>query len=260
MRIGCCVDYKSENDLISCKKAGVDYVETGFNSLAGASDRELCHFFEFLSSNRISCECLNCLFPGNRKVVGSKVDYPEIDEFLDKNLERLTPLNFSVLVFGSGSARQIPEGFSHKKAVEQLIKLLSDHLAPAMRKYQIVCAIEPLNKEECNLINTCQDGLALVKAVNLPEIRLLSDFYHMNVNQEKTESLLDCAGAIEHVHIASALNKRAFPRRNDGEDYTGYFHILEKAGYRNQRVSVEGMVINSFEPELKEAIACLRSL
>ncbi len=77
-------------------------------------------------------------------------------ETLEK-LSKAREMGTQILVFGSGPAKNIPEGFPFQKGYEQIVNLLREISRPA-RECGITIVIEPLRKEECNIINTFEEG------------------------------------------------------------------------------------------------------
>lgn len=46
-------------------------------------------------------------------------------------------------------------------------------------QYGVTIAIEPLNRRECNVLNTVAEGAEMVHALQLSKVRLLADAFHM---------------------------------------------------------------------------------
>jgi sugar phosphate isomerase/epimerase len=69
-----------------------------------------------------------------------------------------------ILCFGSGGARRVPDGFSKDEAFAQLVAF-GTRIAPEAKAHGITVVIEPLRRQETNIINTAAEGFALVKAV-----------------------------------------------------------------------------------------------
>ena len=66
-------------------------------------------------------------------------------------------------------------------------------------------ALEPLNRYETTLINTVDDGLALVEEVGAPNLGLLLDTFHMNIEEPSIEgSIATCGPHILHFHVADS--------------------------------------------------------
>ena len=119
----------------------------------------------------------------------------------------MSRLGVRLVVFGSGGARQVPEGFSKQEAFQQLVDF-GKRIAPEARSRNITIAIEPLRKQETNIVNNTTEALAWVNAVNDPKIQLMIDFYHFSV--EKRRPLRDSEGS--RSSAASAHGEPERPR------------------------------------------------
>ena len=109
--------------------------------------------------------------------------------YVKKAFARLNRLGVKILCFGSGGARRVPEGFPKEEAFKQLVDF-GKRIAPEARAQGITVVIEPLRRQETNIINTAGEGLALVKAVNDPNFELLIDFYHLASEKEDPAIIL----------------------------------------------------------------------
>lgn len=64
---------------------------------------------------------------------------------------------------------------------------------------------EPLNRYETNIINTMEAGVAFIKTLATPHIKLLADLFHMNIEEENiSDSLLKYGDYIGHIHFADS--------------------------------------------------------
>ncbi|NMB23920.1 MAG: sugar phosphate isomerase/epimerase, partial [Firmicutes bacterium] len=106
MRWGCCTTVAHTALLES---AGCDYLELTMVSLA--DDGQYRRIKEVVDESRLAVEVFNVLLPGEIKVVGPKVDWDKIRDYLDKVLPRAAALGGEVVVFGSGRSRRVPNGF-----------------------------------------------------------------------------------------------------------------------------------------------------
>ena len=74
-------------------------------------------------------------------------------------------------------------------------------LAEYAGERDVKLAVEPLNRFETSLINTVEQGLDLVRAVDDPALGLLLDTFHMNIEEKKPgDAARAAAGHIAHVH------------------------------------------------------------
>ena len=87
------------------------------------------------------------------------------------------------------------------------------------------------------MINSVTEGLSLVKSVNHPNIKLLSDFYHMQVEMEDMCGIIEASKLLRHVHIANS-NGRIYPGSMDEDNYNSFFKALKDADYKD-RISIE---------------------
>ena len=192
---------------------------------------------------------------GKMKITGPEINNDEEKAYFQKALDRVAKLGAHTVVVGSGTARQYPEGFSKDEAFRQLIDFFK-RLGPEARKRQIVIAIEPLRRQESNIINSMGEGLQLIEAVNDPNIQLNLDFYHLESEKEDPAIILKAATHIAHVHMANPIN-RVFPLKWGEYNYAPFFENLRKIGY-DKEISIEGAT-KDFPNEAPRAIAFLRN-
>ena len=76
--------------------------------------------------------------------------------------------------------------------------------------YGVKLALEPVSRYETYLINTVEQGLAMVHRVDEPNVGLLLDTYHMNIEEKDFYAPLVAAGdRLLHVHTSE--NDRGIP-------------------------------------------------
>ncbi|MEJ2649338.1 MAG: sugar phosphate isomerase/epimerase [Sedimentisphaerales bacterium] len=214
---------------------GYDYMEISLAHITALSETDFMSMKKRVRDAGISCETCNNFFPSSIHLTGPREDENKTMDYSRKALERASQLGVEIIVFGSASAKNIPDGFPYEQAWNQIAKMLKT-IAPIARERGITIAIEPLNKIESNLINTISEGLQMVKSVDMDNIRLLADYYHMTVSNETYDIILESGQAIKHVHFAEVLGRR-FPGTLK-EEYLEFFGNLKNAGYKG-RVSIE---------------------
>lgn len=222
-------------------KAGFDYIETALNALAAMGPEEFASARGALARAGLPCEAVNCMLPGNLHVTGPEVDLGRVRGYLQLSFGRARELGVQLVVFGSGGSRGVPAGTPHWLAWQQLREFLV-LAGPLAREYGLKIAIEPLSREECNIINYVSEALALAAILDLPGIGVLGDTYHMYRNGEPLAAMAQASSHLLHVHTACPQG-RAFPRHGDPAcqrgEYRQLFDILNGAGY-DGRVSIEG--------------------
>ena len=129
--------------------------------------------------------------------------------YVKKAFARLSRLGTGIVVFGSGGARRVPEGFPKEDAFKQLVEF-GKRIAPEARAHGLTIAIEPLRREETNIINSAAEGIELVVAVDDPNFQLMIDFYHLAIEKEDPEIVVRARDHIRHLHMANPQG-RVFP-------------------------------------------------
>jgi D-psicose/D-tagatose/L-ribulose 3-epimerase len=87
-------------------------------------------------------------------------------------------------------------------------------IAPAARDAGLFCSLEPLNRFEAYLLNTCEQSGAYLDQLDLPGFGMLYDTFHANIEEKDPIAALTRAlakGHVNHVHISE--NDRGTPGR-----------------------------------------------
>jgi sugar phosphate isomerase/epimerase len=177
----------------------------------------------------------NVLLPPTLKVVGPDIDHARLDRYATTVFRRAKEIGITLIVFGSAGARMVPEGFSATTAFEQYVDVLRQ-FGPLAEENGVTIVVEPLNRGECNLVNTIVEGAEAVRRANTRGVQLLVDIFHMLRNGESPDDIVKVAPLIRHAHVAENKD-RAAPGIN-GEDFRPYFRALHRAGY-NARLALE---------------------
>lgn len=219
------------------KAAGFDYVEASVQELLQGERADAEWDGELrASSSPLPIATAFLLVPGPMKIVGPHVSLPRLGEYIARVTRRAKRLNIGILGFGSGGARNVPDGFSRDRAMTQLIDF-ARVAARAAQEAGVVIAMEPLNRPECNFINRIEEVAAVVNAVNSPHFRALFDTYHFWMEREPIANAVAAAPLIGHVHVGD-LKDRTPPGESGTSDYRPIFALLKRAGYDGM-ISVE---------------------
>ena len=234
VRVGYCTGLKN---LEAAKAAGFDYVEVSATEIASLSDADFDAAAAKIKQIGIATPAANLFLPGTLKVTGPDIDPAAQMAHVKKAFTRLAKLGTEVVVFGSGGARRVPDGFAKEEAFKQLVDF-GRRAAVEARANGITITIEPLRKQETNIINTAAEGLELVNAIGDPNFQLMIDFYHLASEQEDPGIVLRAKDHIRHLHMANPTG-RVFPQKWEEFDYAPFFANLRAIGY-DKRISVEG--------------------
>ncbi|MBX2917177.1 MAG: sugar phosphate isomerase/epimerase [Cyclobacteriaceae bacterium] len=176
---------------------------------------------------------LNIFIPGELKLVGPNVNEQTILDYTQKVFTRCKQAGINLIVFGSGGARRIPQGYSKEKARQEFVQV-AKKIAIQAKQYGIMLALENLNQQETNFINTVAEALQIVKDVNHANFKLCADIYHMLRENEPASVLLTAKGYLIHCDIAEKENRT--PPGTAGDDFTTYLQALKQIGYSGKIV------------------------
>ena len=249
--VGYCTSLKN---LVAAKAAGFDYVEVSATEVAGLSDGDFEKAAESTAAVGLPTPTSNLFLPATLKVTGPAVDRDQQTAYVTKALDRLARLGVHVVVFGSGAARRVPEGFSRDQAVRQLVDF-GRRAAALARLHNITIVVEPLRTQETNIINTAAEGLTLVEAVNDPGFQLMIDFYHLASEHEDPGIVIRARDHLRHIHLANP-NGRVFPNAAGEFAYELFFANLRAIGYKG-RISIEATT-QDLQADAPRAIALVR--
>lgn len=209
------------------ESAGIPFIELTVPAVRSWTDEEYAANKAKLESSPVRCISCNCLIGGFS--LYDDEGFVKTRAYLDETLPKLAGLGIRTLVFGSGGYRRVPEGVSPDFAKERILDFLR-LLSAEIAKYDMVCVIEPLNKKECNILNTAKEAAWYVRKLCLPNIRLLVDFYHFLLEDENLKDIASWRGLLYHTHIANPAT-RFVPTEGDGCNYPSMLKALETAGY-----------------------------
>lgn len=253
IKIGICVPPEQAE---LAQKMGFDYFEPSFASVAAMSDGEFDAMEKLCARLGFRAEAMNCMMTGQFRLTGPNADLEPVKGYIDKTMDRAARVGCTRVVFGSSGARNLPDGFDRGTAWEQLADFLTMASDYAV-KHGIDIVIEPLRFGESNIINLVSEGAYLARRVNMPGIRCLADYYHMQMNCERGSEVLGLGSLLEHCHIARKEG-RFFPLPGDGHDYASFFDALKAIGY-SERVSIEGNTERGFDIDAPASLAYLRT-
>lgn len=231
MKIGICA---SPSQIVPLRDLSFDYVEVNVQAVLTPESTEEAFATEARSSGLVvrslpfPALAANCFLPGGLKVTGPEVDVARLTCYADNAFRRAAALGLRYIVFGSGGARQVPEGFSLAEGFEQYVEALCI-CAPLAEKHGVVLVVEPLNRGECNLVNTVLEGAAAVARVDRPGVRLLVDIFHMLRNGESPDDIVKAGPWIAHAHVAECEIRSAPGIK--GDDFGPFLRAFKRIGY-----------------------------
>lgn len=105
----------------------------------------------------------------------------------------------------------------------------ADAVAKLAAPGRIRIALELLNRYESHLLNNVAQGLGFLRALNLPNVGLLLDAYHMNIEESNLAEAVTRAGEKLFLFHAADSNRLAVGRGHI--DFKAIVHSLRKLPY-----------------------------
>jgi sugar phosphate isomerase/epimerase len=251
VEIGICANAE---DLGKAQKWGFDYLEPSAAAIAALSDQAFAKFRDEVSASQLRCLSFNSLIR-TMQVVGADANLDAVAAYLDSTLDRCRQLGARLVVWGSASSRNIPEGRSREQTWSD-IKAFLARAGVIAKAHNLVLAIEPLRKQESNIINSGAEALRLVEELKHPNVKMIIDYYHLREEKEDPHILVQAREHIVHLHFANP-NGRRWPHSPDEDvEYGRFFALLKQIGYGGG-LSIEGR--GTFEEDAEASLAFFRS-
>lgn len=192
------------------------------------SEEQFERNLEVFKKLKTNLYAVNIFMPGDLKLVGPDVKEEMILDYADEVFMRCRAANVNLVIWGSGGARRIPDGFDREKAREQFASI-AKKIAIIAKAYNIVLALENLNTSETNFITTLEEAFSIVQQVNHPNFRLCADIYHMLKEGESPQAIIKSRKYLVHCDIAEKNGRT--PPGTKGEDFTPYLKALKEINY-----------------------------
>jgi len=144
-------------------------------------------------------------------------------------------LGGNLMVHGSPAQRRIPAGHTRAQAADFAVDTFR-RAAPGIGDCGVRLCLEPLSPPEADFINTCAEGLEILRRIDHPNFVLHLDVKAMHTDEAPIPELIERHGAkAGHFH-ANDVNRRG--PGFGATDFVPIFRALRRSGYPGW-VSVE---------------------
>ena len=237
MKLGVCAQPEAAEVLAA---AGFDYIEVNVvrDLQPEVPDDALPAPPAALRDLPLPAPVANVFLPGALKLTGDAVDPAAAARYVRTAFARAAAAGIAIIVFGSGAARRVPDGFDRTRAWAQLVDF-GRLIGPLAVDHGVTIAVEPLNYAECNVLNTVAESAQYVRDVaetaqyvrdvDHPGVRLLVDAYHWARNEEPADAIVAAGPLLVHAHIATYANRLA--PGQEPCDFAPFFGALRNVGY-----------------------------
>jgi len=233
---------KSTKDFPRFKKWGFETIEI---PIEDPSHIDPAHVKRELDKNGLVCGSVcACMGPG-RDFRGTAAEQKTAMDYCKKLIDQMVVLGCPSLigpVYSVVGKADAVEAKQQKKEWALVVKNLKVLAKYAEKKGVQIC-IEPLNRFETDFLNTCDQGLKLLKAVGSKSVKLHLDTFHMNIEEKNQGKAIRKAGKLlGHFHACGS--DRGTPG-NDHIDWKPIAKALKDIKYKGD------VVIESFTTDVK---------
>ncbi len=255
MRLGC---FGTVKDIEDISKAGFDFIELNLKELISLSKEQFRGVQSRLTAAGLGVDACSWVMPIEADLTAPDLDFDTWQGYLKTGAERSAALGTVVWPLGSGKGRSFKPGNGSEAAQEARFSAFVASMAEVAREFGIRIAIEPLGPLYSNCLQTIGQSVRFVQGMGAPDIGTMCDLRHMTASTDPISEIEKYKDWVLHTHIDFPFGeKRLFPRRTDGCDYSNYIrHILRTP---SPRLSVEAL----HEPDLAsgaDSVAYLREL
>lgn len=194
------------------KRLGFDILEVGcqgFQNESFETCRELGKVAKeegIILTGGYGPDAAHCISSSNDKIVSQA-----FDKYRDM-FEKMAAADIHLL--GGGLYSYWPVDYSapfDKKDDWERSVTNMKKLADYASEYDICLNMEVLNRFEGYLLNTAEEGLQYVKDVDRPNVKLMLDTFHMNIEEDDfKDAILSSKSFLGHFHIGEANRRPPF--------------------------------------------------
>ena len=224
------------------KKWGFETIEI---PIEDPSHIDPAHVKRELDKNGLVCGSVCACMGGGRDLRGTPEQQKTGLDYMMKLIDQMVVLDCPSLIgpvySEVGRADAVPEK-EYKQQWKTVVKHLKT-LAKYAAKHKKKICLEPLNRFETDFINTCDQGLKMIKDVGSPALTLHLDTFHMNIEEKDQAAAIRKAGKLlGHFHACGS--DRGTPG-NDHIDWKPIAKALKEIKYNGD------VVIESFTTDVK---------
>jgi D-psicose/D-tagatose/L-ribulose 3-epimerase len=224
------------------KKWGFETVEIPVEDTSHIDPR---HVKAELDANRLVCGSVCACMGPDRDLRGTPEQQQTGLDYMMKLIDQMVVLDCPSMIgpvySAVGRADAVPAE-EYKQQWSTVVGHLKTLCKYAEQKGVQVC-LEPLNRFETDFINTCDQGLKMIKDVGSKALKLHLDTFHMNIEEKDQGKAIRKAGkTLAHFHACGS--DRGTPG-NDHIDWKPIAAALRAIKYKGD------VVIESFTTDVK---------
>jgi D-psicose/D-tagatose/L-ribulose 3-epimerase len=240
-------------DLEKAAHYGFDYLEPSGAAVAAMDNEAFNAFKQRVLASPLRCESFNT-FMTELRVVGEEVNRGLLEKYVEWTLSRCRQLGGKIAVWGSAKSRNVPQGFPRARAWTQIQSFLQ-MAGGIARRHGMMMAIEPLRRQESNILNTGEEALRMVRDVNHPNVKMIIDYYHLRAESESPQIIWTARQQIVHFHFANPHGRLWPLSPAEDPEYAAFFQMVKKIRFQGG-ISIEAK--GTFEQDAAKSLAFFR--
>jgi len=148
-------------------------------------------------------------------------------------------------------------GPQNPQDAERLFIEMARELCSYAATKNVTLVLEPVNRYELDFVNSVEEGVKLMKKVDMPNMKLMPDTFHMNIEDRAIgEELARCIDYVAYIHFADSNRLAPGQGHIDFNDIVGHLKRVKYDGW----VSVEILPKPDPDTAARQAIEYLKPL
>lgn len=239
------------------ERIGIDGIELGGRNLG---DR-IKEIKEALSTSKLKISSICSGYPGDLLGLEREVRETAIKGVIER-LKYAGELNaVGLIVVPTFGKPKLPDLYPLYKDVKEVERKILVSELKILNKYALEYGasilLEPLNRYETHFLNRIEDAVSIVEEVGGDGIRIMADFFHMNIEEKDiAESLKHGLKYLMHIHLADS--NRLAPGFGH-TDFKEPFKVLKEGGYKYY-MAYECRIPEPHEESLRKSLSYIKKI
>lgn len=220
-------------------KSGYDYAEVSLARIYSLPEEEVREYRALFRRNELPVLAFNNAVPAGFSIIGDEVTDQRQQEYMDRAVALASEFGVETITTSGPNQKRLPDGFDWENKGRARYIAFLQRFADKCREKGITLALEPICSEEKGLINTTQQAMEIIRAVDRSNMKLIVDLFHFSLEGEDPKVIAQCAreGYLCHLHVAS-FPARTIPDHLDGPKIARLIRDLRQSGFEGL-ISIE---------------------
>ena len=243
------------------EEIGYDFMDVFGADLMGMPETDFYDAVKTVERGGLPC-CNICLYsPPGLQMMGDRYSPAEVEDYARRMCVRCAALGITGIGIGSGHSRTVPENYSLQKAEVQLLEAFRI-TAGVAAEYDICLMIEPLNRFICNHMLSTKDTADFIDRVSMENVRMVFDFHHFVIMNERLEDLkrfIPYIRSVQFNEIDTKNGEKRFLTEENAALYKEQLATIVDFGYTGA-FCIEAICTDNFYEDAKRSLPIARQV